>query len=170
MHSNYQTQYSNNLQHNQPNNQQNSFQNNPNQDSFKEQIIAGLKSGKGLTGKDGIFSGMVKEVLETMLAEELNQHLTGERKNLGNDFDNRRNGYNSKTIKTKEFVGFSWVQGIDYYDHLNYWKFGYSALMITDTSFFRNPNYHQPTDTMETLDLNRMSKVIDAVFLALHSY
>ena len=44
--------------------------NNPNYDSFKEQIIAGLKSGKGLTGKDGIFSGMVKDVLETMLSEE----------------------------------------------------------------------------------------------------
>jgi hypothetical protein len=76
----------------------------------------------------------------------------------------------AKTIKTKKFVGFSWVQGIDYSDHLNYWKFGYSALMITDTSFFRNPNYHQPTDTMETLDLNRMSKVIDAVFIALKSF
>jgi Peptidase family M28 len=76
----------------------------------------------------------------------------------------------AKTIKTKEFVGFSWVQGIDYSDHLNYWKFGYSALMITDTSFFRNPNYHQPTDTMETLDLNRMSQVIDAVFLALKNF
>ncbi len=74
---------------------------------------------------------------------------------------------NAQTIKTKTFVGFSWLQGIDYSDHLNYWKFGYSALMITDTSFFRNPNYHQPTDKMETLDLNRMSKVIDAVFLAL---
>jgi Zn-dependent M28 family amino/carboxypeptidase len=76
----------------------------------------------------------------------------------------------AKTIKTKEFVGFSWVQGIDYSDHLNYWKFGYSALMITDTSFFRNPNYHQPTDTMETLDLNRMSQVIDGVFLALKNF
>jgi hypothetical protein len=76
----------------------------------------------------------------------------------------------AKTIKTKEFVGFSWVQGIDYSDHLNYWKFGYSALMITDTSFFRNPNYHQPTDTMETLDLNRMSQVIDAVFSALTNF
>ncbi len=76
----------------------------------------------------------------------------------------------AKTIKTKEFVGFSWVQGIDYSDHLNYWKFGYSALMITDTSFFRNPNYHQPTDTMETLDLNRMSKVIDATFAALKNF
>jgi transposase-like protein len=84
------------------NNQQNNFQENSNQDSFKEQIIAGLKSGKGLTGKGGIFSGMVKEALETILAEELNQHLTGERQNLGNGFDNRRNGHNSKTIKTKE--------------------------------------------------------------------
>ena len=77
------------------------FQNNLNQDSFKEQIIAGLKSGKGLTGKDGIFSGKVKEVLEVMLAEELNQHLGVEKKNLGSGFDNRRNGYNSKTIKLK---------------------------------------------------------------------
>ena len=78
------------------------FQNNLNQDSFKEQIIAGLKSGKGLTGKGGIFSGMVKEVLETMLAEELNRHLIEERKNLGNDFNNRKNGYNSKILKTRE--------------------------------------------------------------------
>ena len=39
---------------------------------------------------------MVKELLETMLADELNQHLTEERKNLGNNFNNRKNGYNSK--------------------------------------------------------------------------
>ena len=78
------------------------FQNNPNQDSFKEQIIAGLRSGKGLTGKDGIFSGMVKDVLETMLSEELNQHLSSEQKDLGSNFDNRKNGYNSKTVKTKD--------------------------------------------------------------------
>ena len=77
-------------------------QNNPNYDSFKEQIIAGLKSGKGLTGKDGIFSGMVKDVLETMLSEELNQHLSSERKELNSDFNNRKNGYNSKTVKTKD--------------------------------------------------------------------
>lgn len=78
-------------------------QNNPrNYDSFKEQIIAGLKSGKGLTGKDGIFSGMVKDVLETMLSEELSQYLDGERKGQNSDFNNRKNGYNSKTVKTKD--------------------------------------------------------------------
>ena len=41
--------------------------------------------------------------------------------------------------------------------------------MITDTAFFRNKNYHEPTDKMETLDITNMSKVIDGVFNALIS-
>jgi hypothetical protein len=72
----------------------------------------------------------------------------------------------TKTIRTKKFTGPKALPGIDFSDHLNYWKFGYSALMITDTSFYRNKNYHEPTDTMETLDINRMAKVIDAVFMS----
>ena len=35
------------------------------------------------------------------------------------------------------------------------------------TTFFRNKNYHQPTDTLETLDTKRMTKVIDAIFLSI---
>jgi len=31
--------------------------------------------------------------------------------------------------------------------------------MVTDTAFLRNPNYHLPTDTMETLDFEFMRKV-----------
>jgi hypothetical protein len=31
--------------------------------------------------------------------------------------------------------------------------------MLTDTAFLRNPNYHLPTDTMETLDFEFMQKV-----------
>ena len=73
----------------------------------------------------------------------------------------------SKTIRTKKFTGPRALPGIDFSDHLNYWKFGYSAMMITDTSFYRNKNYHEKTDTMETLDIKRMSKVIDGVFSAL---
>jgi len=71
------------------------------------------------------------------------------------------------TILTKTFSGPTSLPGIDFSDHLNYWKFGYSALMITDTSFYRNKNYHQVTDTMETLDIDRMAKVIDGVFKTL---
>ena len=70
-------------------------------------------------------------------------------------------------IKTKKFKAPKFLTGIDFSDHLNYWHFGIGALMITDTSFFRNKNYHQSTDTMETLDIARLGKVIDAVFLTL---
>jgi hypothetical protein len=73
----------------------------------------------------------------------------------------------TKAIRTKKFKGPKALPGIDFSDHLNYWKFGYSALMITDTSFYRNRNYHESTDKMETLDIYRMSKVIDGVLLAL---
>lgn len=71
------------------------------------------------------------------------------------------------TMRTKKFTGPKALPGIDFSDHLNYWKFGYSALMITDTSFYRNKNYHQSTDKMETLDLSRMAGVIDGIFMSL---
>jgi hypothetical protein len=75
----------------------------------------------------------------------------------------------TKVIRTKKFTGPSALAGIDFSDHLNYWKFGFSALMITDTSFYRNKNYHESSDTMETLDINRMAKVIDGVFNTLRT-
>ena len=52
-------------------------------------------------------------------------------------------------------------------DQRNYWKFGYKALMINDTSFVRNPNYHMPTDTIETLDFSKMSEVINGAYNAI---
>ena len=70
-------------------------------------------------------------------------------------------------VKTKKFTGPRALPGIDFSDHLNYWDMGFSALMVTDTSFYRNNNYHEATDTMETLDLRRMAGVIDGVFSAL---
>jgi len=78
-----------------------------------------------------------------------------------------KNYISSKTIRTKKFTGPKSLPGIDFSDHLNYWKFGFSALMITDTSFYRNKNYHKKSDTMETLDIYRMSKVIDGLYKTL---
>jgi hypothetical protein len=40
-------------------------------------------------------------------------------------------------------------------------------MIITITFLYRNKNYHEVTDTMETSDLNRMGKVIDEFYLAL---
>lgn len=52
------------------------------------------------------------------------------------------------------------VLGIDFSDHWSFGKFGYKALMVTDTAFYRNPHYHAPTDLPETLDYDRMAKVV----------
>lgn len=58
------------------------------------------------------------------------------------------------------------VTGVDFSDHLNYWHFGYKGLMITDTSFLRNDNYHETTDSPETLDYSRMAEVVNGVHYA----
>lgn len=60
----------------------------------------------------------------------------------------------------------SFINGVDFSDHRNYWKFGYNAVMITDTAFYRNFNYHTSQDTAEKLDYNRMSKVVEGVYQA----
>ncbi|MDH5232762.1 MAG: M28 family peptidase [Gammaproteobacteria bacterium] len=57
----------------------------------------------------------------------------------------------------------SWLVGVDFSDHLNYWQFGYDAIMVTDTAFYRNANYHQKTDIIETLNFKLMAEVIRGV-------
>lgn len=56
------------------------------------------------------------------------------------------------------------VPGIDLSDHRSYWDEGYPALMVTDTAFYRNPHYHQASDTYDTLDYRRMAEVVKAVY------
>jgi Zn-dependent M28 family amino/carboxypeptidase len=64
----------------------------------------------------------------------------------------------------------SFVEGIDFSDHRNYWQFGYNAVMITDTAFYRNKNYHTHNDTWEKLDYERMAQVVDATYSVVISY
>lgn len=51
-------------------------------------------------------------------------------------------------------------------DHAAFWHYGYPAVMLTDTANFRNPHYHRPTDTLDTLDLEFMENVARAVTAA----
>lgn len=51
-------------------------------------------------------------------------------------------------------------------DHASYWKQGYPAVMITDTAFERNHEYHR-NDTWQRLDYRRMSQVVIGVYEAL---
>lgn len=50
-------------------------------------------------------------------------------------------------------------------DHSSFWNAGLPALMWTDTSEFRNPHYHQPSDTPETLDYGFIKNVTDLLIL-----
>ncbi len=56
------------------------------------------------------------------------------------------------------------LPGVDFSDHLNYWKFDFPAVMITDTAFYRHPDYHGSGDTAGSLDFDRMKDVVTAVF------
>jgi aminopeptidase YwaD len=46
-------------------------------------------------------------------------------------------------------------------DHSPFWDAGYSAVMITDTSFMRNPHYHLPSDTLQTLDMEFLHRAAE---------
>ena len=52
-------------------------------------------------------------------------------------------------------------------DHSPFWDAAYNAVMVTDTSFMRNPHYHQSSDTIETLDLPFLQAVIDGLEAAI---
>jgi Zn-dependent M28 family amino/carboxypeptidase len=54
-------------------------------------------------------------------------------------------------------------------DHASFWNEGFPAVMFTYSSFFRNPNYHLPSDTMATLDLEFMARVVESLLIFLLS-
>lgn len=53
-----------------------------------------------------------------------------------------------------------WIAGVGWSDHWSFWQEGYPAIMVTDTAPFRNHNYHEPSDKPETLDYDRMARVV----------
>jgi Zn-dependent M28 family amino/carboxypeptidase len=66
-------------------------------------------------------------------------------------------------IKAESLKAPALLPGVDFSDHRNYWYFGYKAVMITDTAFYRNPNYHRRGDTIDTLDFEKMGEVVKGI-------
>lgn len=62
------------------------------------------------------------------------------------------------------------VPGIDFSDHRSYWDAGMPAMMITDTAFMRNREYHRAGDTHDRLDYARMAKVVQALYAVTVQY
>jgi transposase-like protein len=58
-----------------------------------DKALEALRSGKDLTGKDGVLTPLIKQLTEAALSAELDQHLTDDTQ------PNRRNGRSRKTVK-----------------------------------------------------------------------
>jgi hypothetical protein len=69
-------------------------------------------------------------------------------------------------IPVETLTSVSFVPGVDLSDHRSFWKMGYPAVMITDTAFYRNPNYHTENDTIDTLDFNTMADLLKGLLQA----
>jgi len=67
-----------------------------------------------------------------------------------------------QSLMAPEFFG-----GINLSDNYAFWQHGYKAVMVTDTSFFRNRNYHQETDTIDSLDFYKMAEAVKGLHFAL---
>ncbi len=70
-------------------------------------------------------------------------------------------------IDARSLTGPEFFGGINLSDNSSFWRHGFRAIMVTDTSFFRNPNYHQETDTIDTLDLEKMAEVVRGLHFTL---
>ena len=57
----------------------------------------------------------------------------------------------------------SFIPGIDWSDHWSYWQQGWPAVMLTDTAVFRYPHYHEPSDTPDKLDYERLARVVTGI-------
>jgi putative transposase len=67
-------------------------------ESIKKATLAELRSGKSLFGKDGAFAPMLKDILESALEAELDEHLDAAQRIKGN----RKNGSTKKQLKTSD--------------------------------------------------------------------
>lgn len=67
-------------------------------ESYRQQVIAGLIQGKGLTGEDGLLKPLITNFLEGALAAELEDHIQGEK---AQGLTNKRNGQLSKAVRSE---------------------------------------------------------------------
>jgi hypothetical protein len=52
------------------------------------------------------------------------------------------------------------IPGIGLSDHWSFWQEGYPAAMVTDTAMYRYPYYHEPQDTIDKIDFDRLARVV----------
>jgi Zn-dependent M28 family amino/carboxypeptidase len=60
-------------------------------------------------------------------------------------------------------VLFDFIPGVDFSDHWSFWQNDFSAVMVTDTAFYRYRHYHRDSDTFEKLDYQSMAAVVEGL-------
>lgn len=76
--------------------------------------------------------------------------------------------YNSRArSKIFEYVGPASIPGMDLSDHMSFIRSGYRAIMISDTGFYRNKNYHSADDTFNTINFRLLSDTVFDSYLTL---
>jgi len=61
----------------------------------------------------------------------------------------------------------AFIPGVAWSDQLSFWRVGYSAVMVTDTAFYRNPHYHLGSDTPEKIRYFEMARVVEGLAKAI---
>jgi Zn-dependent M28 family amino/carboxypeptidase len=70
----------------------------------------------------------------------------------------KANGAAVRSINATEMI-----PGVGASDHASFWREGVKAVMVTDTAWYRNPRYHTARDTPDTLDYERMARIVDGI-------
>lgn len=69
--------------------------------------------------------------------------------------------------KIFEMIGPASIPGMGLSDHHSFVKNGYPAIMLTDTAFYRNKNYHTEGDTFDTINFDFLSDNIMSSFITI---
>jgi Zn-dependent M28 family amino/carboxypeptidase len=64
----------------------------------------------------------------------------------------------------------AFVPGVALSDHLSFWRYGYKAMMITDTAYYRYPYYHTAQDTPDKLIYPAFAKMANDLLIMLNSF
>jgi hypothetical protein len=54
----------------------------------------------------------------------------------------------------------AWIPGVGWSDHWSFWRFGYPAVMVTETALYRYAHYHTSEDTPDKIDYERTARVV----------
>jgi Zn-dependent M28 family amino/carboxypeptidase len=66
-------------------------------------------------------------------------------------------------LPTESVATFEFIPGINWSDHLSFWRQGYPAMMITDTAPYRYPHYHASSDTPDKIDYPSLARVTEGL-------